>query len=158
MHHKSKYALRRAELRNPKEEDPEFQIAPMIDILLVLLVFFMTINSRVVLANNRNLNLAVAKGADLPGKVGAQITLNVKWLPVANLGAVEINTKSYSKPAQIVKLLQDTLSRNPDTRVLIRADKAVRYLYMREVLRAVGNAGADSVTFSVLEKEPVQAQ
>ena len=34
---------KRASTRLVPEEDPEFQIAPMIDILLVLLVFFISI-------------------------------------------------------------------------------------------------------------------
>ena len=45
------------------EEDPEFQIAPMIDILLVLLVFFMAISSTEVLQTNDKVRLPVAKEA-----------------------------------------------------------------------------------------------
>src|SRR5437016_5129629 len=40
---------RERERKYPAEEEPEFQIAPMIDILLVLLVFFMSISSTEVL-------------------------------------------------------------------------------------------------------------
>ena len=45
------------------EVDPEFQIAPMIDILLVLLVFFMSISSTEVLQSNQDVNLPVARDA-----------------------------------------------------------------------------------------------
>ena len=41
MHKLSPRQKAEKERKNPVEEDPEFQIAPMIDILLVLLVFFM---------------------------------------------------------------------------------------------------------------------
>ena len=40
MHRLSQTEKKKEERKNPPEEDPEFQIAPMIDILLVLLVFF----------------------------------------------------------------------------------------------------------------------
>ena len=53
----------KAATRLPPEEDPEFQIAPMIDILLVLLVFFMSISSTEVLQKTEGINLPVAKDA-----------------------------------------------------------------------------------------------
>ena len=57
----------RAATRVLPEEDPEFQIAPMIDILLVLLVFFMSIATEQVLQVNKEVILPVAKEAkELP--------------------------------------------------------------------------------------------
>ena len=66
--------------RTTPEEDPEFQIAPMIDILLVLLVFFMSISTSEVLQVSQNVVLPVAK--DAKGKNGraparAQVMVNV---------------------------------------------------------------------------------
>ena len=70
-------------MRTPPEEDPEFQIAPMIDILLVLLVFFMSISSTQVLQTNEAVKLAVAKEAkDPPSTVDGRVTVNVLWNPL----------------------------------------------------------------------------
>ncbi|MEY3491359.1 MAG: hypothetical protein RL309_487 [Verrucomicrobiota bacterium] len=42
------------------EGEPEFQVAPMIDVLLVLLIFFMSITSAQVLKVDKNIALPVA--------------------------------------------------------------------------------------------------
>ena len=90
MHHATKGKAARAATRNAPEEDPEFQIAPMIDILLVLLVFFMSISSTEVLQSNRNISLAVAKDAKAPKPTkGGQIIVNVSW-GVINLSLIHI--------------------------------------------------------------------
>lgn len=61
MHRLSSRERRKKEQKNPPEAEPEFQIAPMIDILLVLLVFFMTISTTEVLQRTSNIILPVAK-------------------------------------------------------------------------------------------------
>jgi biopolymer transport protein ExbD len=51
-------------------------------------------------------------------------------------------------------MLQNKVAANPLVRVLIRADKDVRYDYIRQVLQVVGQAGVGNVTFSVVDKDP----
>jgi biopolymer transport protein ExbD len=154
MHHATARKRHLRERRNPPEEDPEFQIAPMIDILLVLLVFFMSISSTEVLQKNVEMQLPVARDAKnkKEGNPG-QIIVNVAWVALNNLGSIVVNDKHYAMPSEIVPLLQHEMLANPTLRVLIRADKAVRYEYMRTVLKAVGDAGVTNVTFSVVDKE-----
>ena len=143
-------------MRLAPEEDPEFQIAPMIDILLVLLVFFMSIASTEVLQSNDQVKLPVAKDAkDKPPKVGAkgQSIINVLWNPLNNIGVIEVDERKYATPADMTPVLQKKLMENPDMRVLMRADKNVRYEYMRAILVAVAASGVTNVTFSVVSKD-----
>src|SRR6266478_8227733 len=93
-------AAKRAEMRTPPEEDPEFQIAPMIDILLVLLVFFMSIASTEVLQTNDQVKLPIAKDAKDSKKGGdkGQAIVNVLWSPLNNVGAIDIDNKPYATP------------------------------------------------------------
>jgi biopolymer transport protein ExbD len=155
MVHKSS-AAKRAAMRTPPEEDPEFQIAPMIDILLVLLVFFMSISSTEVLQTNDKVQLPVAKDAKEKehGAAGqGQTILNVLWAPMNNAGSINVDGKDIVIPTDVVPYLKEKLSGNPTMRVLVRADKGVRYEYMRSVLKALGEAGVGNVTFSVVDKE-----
>jgi biopolymer transport protein ExbD len=148
----------RAATRNPAEEDPEFQIAPMIDILLVLLVFFMSISSTEVLQSNREIPLAIAKDAKQPKKNPGQVIINVLWVPINNSGRIEIDSQPYESAEALIPRLMDELTKNPMTRVLVRVDRTASWGYEREILRAVGAAGISNVTFSVVDKAGAQKQ
>ena len=135
------------------EIDPEFQIAPMIDILLVLLVFFMSISTTEVLQSNQNVKLAVAKDAKEAVKAPGQVIINILINPMTKQSVLEIDERTYASPGDIVGLLQSKVAVNPGMRVLVRADREVRYDYERGLLEAIGRSGVPSVTFSVVDKD-----
>ena len=141
-------------VRKPEHEpEPEFQIAPMIDILLVLLVFFMSISTTEVLQSNKEINLPIAKEAKEAKDNPGQVIINVTYTSLNGMTAIEVDQKDYAMPAEIVPLLQNKVTANPLVRVLIRADREVRYDYVRKILEAVGQSGVGNVTFSVVDKD-----
>jgi biopolymer transport protein ExbD len=144
----------RAQTRLAPEEDPEFQIAPMIDILLVLLVFFMSISSTEVLQKTEGINLPVAKDAKPADKnTKGQTIVNILWAEMTNSGTILLDGNKYADADQTVGPLQTKVQANPKMRILIRADKKVRYEYLKHVMIAAGKAGVGNVTFSVVDKE-----
>jgi biopolymer transport protein ExbD len=155
MAHKLSPAAKKEAMRAVPEEDPEFQIAPMIDILLVLLVFFMSIASTEVLQTNDAVKLPVAKDSKESNKGASegQTIINVLWNGLSNAGSVDLDGKVFAAPSDVVPELQKRITANPAMRVLVRADKDVRYEYTRQLLQAVGTAGVGNVTFSVVNKE-----
>ena len=138
------------------EVDPEFQIAPMIDILLVLLVFFMSISSTEVLQSNKSVNLPIAKEAKEAKDNPGQVIINVTYAPINNATAIEVDERIYPVPSDLISMLSAKVAANPLVRVLIRADRQVRYEYMRQLLESVGRAGVGNVTFSVVDKEATE--
>ncbi|MEI8283638.1 MAG: biopolymer transporter ExbD [bacterium] len=148
-HGKSKKKVRKPD----HEPDPEFQIAPMIDILLVLLVFFMSISSTEVLQSNKEIHLPIAKEAKEAKDNPGQVIINLTYTPMNDMTGVVLDQKDYSSPSDLVPLLQNKVAANPLVRVLIRADREVKYDFVRQVLQAVGQSGIGNVTFSVVDKE-----
>jgi biopolymer transport protein ExbD len=154
MHHKTKGQANKKATREMPEEDPEFQIAPMIDILLVLLVFFMSISSTQVMQVNDKVKLPVAKeGKKSPDTKEGRVIVNVLWSAINNVGTIEIDGKNFGAPGDVQPVLFAEIQKNPEALVLIRSDKAVRYDYLRGILKAAGGAGVTNVTFSVINKE-----
>jgi biopolymer transport protein ExbD len=147
---------KKAETRLPPEEDPEFQIAPMIDILLVLLVFFMSISSTDVLQTNDKVRLPVAKDAkEKKGKQTGegQMMVNILWNAIGNAGSIDVDGKVYGSASELGPVFQAKLAATPEFRVVIRADKEVRYEFLRTVLATAGQSGVSNVTFSVVDKD-----
>jgi biopolymer transport protein ExbD len=125
----------------------------MIDILLVLLVFFMSISSTEVLQSNKDIRLPVAKEAKDAKENPGQIIVNLAVNPISNAVGISVNEKDFPSAGDLIPVLQNHIQKNPMVRVLIRADKDVRYSYMKGLLEAVGKAGIANVTFSVVDKE-----
>jgi len=137
------------------EEDPEFQIAPMIDILLVLLVFFMSIATEQVLQVNKEVILPVAKDAKElpPGDTGkSELMVNLTWSDIGNMGTIIVDERPIDADA-LKQMILRKKEINPSLRVIIRADKSAKYAYVRSIMVAMGAAGVPNVTFSAVDKE-----
>ncbi|MEO6785652.1 MAG: biopolymer transporter ExbD [Chthoniobacteraceae bacterium] len=155
MAHKTHAQQAKAATRVLPEEDPEFQIAPMIDILLVLLVFFMSIATEQVLQVNKEVILPVAKEAKEPDaneKKKSELMVNLTWSDIGNTGAIIVDDKTID-PSVLQDLIRRKKEINPDLRVVIRADKRAKYAYVRSIMVAMGAAGVPNVTFSAVDKE-----
>lgn len=154
MQHPGRGSQAKKATREIPEEDPEFQIAPMIDILLVLLVFFMSISSTQVLQVTKGIKLPVAKeGKTADPASDGKVIVNVLWNALNNVGSIKVSEQEYPSPGDVQPVLFAAVQRNPEAQILIRADKAVRYEYLRSILKAAGAAGVTNVTFSVINKE-----
>ena len=150
---KDKQRRKKNSVREMPEEDPDFQIAPMIDVLLVLLVFFMSISSTEVLQSTKGIELPVAAEGNDAAKNKHQVIVNVSWAIGTESGGITVDEKSYQSPAELTPFLQQRLQGDPSLRVLIRADKDTRYEFMRAVMFAIGQTAVSNVTFSVVDKD-----
>lgn len=149
---REKRRRRKAAVREMPEEDPDFQIAPMIDVLLVLLVFFMSISSTEVLQSTKNIELPIAADGTSAKKNKGQVIVNIAWLTASDTGAITVDERDYASPGELTPMLKERSAANPGLRVLVRADKQTRYDFTRGIMLAVGQAGITNVTFSVVDK------
>jgi biopolymer transport protein ExbD len=155
MHHPGRGKRARRATRELPEEDPEFQIAPMIDILLVLLVFFMSIASTQVLQSNDKVRLPVARDSTDFEDTGGLMIINVLWNSLAGggVGTLDVDGQKYDTAQQLADRIRDHIAKNPEASILVRADKEVKYDYIRSLLKAAGQANVTNITFSVVNQE-----
>jgi biopolymer transport protein ExbD len=138
---------KKTRFRVEEEEDPEFQVAPMVDVLLVLLIFFMAITSTEVLKNNKEVDLPEAKKGKKSDAKANLLVVNVEWR--VKSGNVSVEDKTMADPLGLKPLLAARFQSNPLLRVLIRADRSTEYDYISQIMRACSESGIANVTFAV---------
>ncbi|MCE9609156.1 MAG: biopolymer transporter ExbD [Chthoniobacter sp.] len=143
------------------EGEPEFQIAPMIDVLLVLLIFFMSITTTQVLKVDKSIALPLAPDALKKDQARNEAIVNVRWDPVKKKAEYVIDDRVYaledvSKAIIAAKKLgatKVTHSSNPEFRVVIRGDRDASALSVSLAMNAAAEAGVSDIAFSAVNKD-----
>jgi biopolymer transport protein ExbD len=134
--------------------EPEFQIAPMIDVLLVLLIFFMSITTAEILKVDKNIVLPVSPNAQKrDAKMSKhEVSINVRWDPQTSKAFVKVDDRDYPNLSELVPRLQDRLKADPMVRAVIRGDRSLPAIEIQRVMNLVGEGGIADVSFSASNK------
>lgn len=131
--------------------EPEFQIAPMIDVLLVLLIFFMSIASTAVTRYDPSIQLPVATDANKKDDSEGELVFNIAWRPTDNT-AVTTFEEAVVDVAKVSALLTERRKANPQARILIRSDEQTRVRHVSVIVEAAALAGISDVTFATVSR------
>lgn len=136
------------------EGEPEFQIAPMIDVLLVLLIFFMSITTSQVLRIDKDIKLPVAADAKKKEDKNTmfEAAINIRWLPGKQESVIKLFERESSNE-EIVDMLTQRKNSNPTYRVVIRGDRDVPAIEIQKVMALIAQSGIDDISFSALNND-----
>jgi biopolymer transport protein ExbD len=121
---------------------PGIQLAPLVDVLLLLLIFFlMTWNAA---RSENELDVKVPKASAAKEKTApiGDVVVNVK----AD-GNVVVNRRILS-PEELGELLKNLVQLNPEQAVVIRGDESGAYKNVINVLNVCTTAGITNVAFA----------
>jgi len=121
---------------------PGIQLAPLVDVLLLLLIFFLlTWNAA---RNENELDVKVPKASAAKEKSApiGDVVVNVK----AD-GNVVVNRRNLST-AELTQLLKGLVQLNPEQAVVIRGDEGGAYKNIVGVLNICTEAGVTNVAFA----------
>src|SRR6266545_2054974 len=90
-----------------KEGEPEFQIAPMIDVLLVLLIFFMSITTAQVLKVDKSIKLPLAPDAIKKDTQRSEVIVNVRWNPVTKKASYVVDDRIFLETGELTKAVAE---------------------------------------------------
>ena len=135
------------------EGEPEFQIAPMIDVLLVMLIFFMTITSSQVLRVDKSITLPIAPAAQKKDNSKNEVPINVHWDAANKKAIVSLEEHVYGNLEEMVPVLKARSATDPHYRVIIRGDRALPAVEVSRVMNVCGEGGISDVSFSAVNRE-----
>lgn len=125
----------------PEEVDPEFELTPMIDVVFLLIAFFMTLIS-FISAELIELELPEAKQATIPEDPGERQYVSVNLAGEAFYGATPISYEAL--PAA----LKASRAAQPSVKIYLRADADTPHRHVNRVMEACASAGVFDLIFA----------
>lgn len=142
---------------NSTAENVGFQIAPMIDVVFVIMLFFMVMAGAVKIENELNTQLpGTAATSESTDFVDEQI------ITISDTGEVSLNDEPFDTPqskdlpelrGSLMRLKQNADAAKTPAVVTIISDEQAKYSRTVDVLDALAVAKIDNVTFTVAEEE-----
>ena len=123
-------------------QHPGIQLAPLVDVLLLLLIFFLLTWNAARNENELDVKIPKASAAREKSAPIGDVIVNVK----AD-GNVVVNRRTLSGP-DLGQMLQSLVKLNPDQAVVIRGDEAGAYKNIINVLNVCSEAGVSNVAFA----------
>ncbi len=128
-----------------------FNMTPMIDVVFLLIIFFLVSSHLAKQEAQMQLPLPVAEsGAKESESEGRRITVNV-----LSDGRLLLAGRAV-RPAELVERLRDkSVDAGSDLEVRIRSDRTVEYRHVEPIMSACADASIWNVTFAVYRPEDV---
>jgi biopolymer transport protein ExbD len=144
--------------------EPDFQIAPMVDVLLVMLIFFMVITSAQVLKVDKTIKLPLAPEAAKKDDSRAEAVINVKWNPASQKASFNFQDHLYSNASDFLEQLKaakamgekvaaSKVGENPEFRLVIRGDRDVPAIFVSQAMNTGAEAGISDICFSAVNHD-----
>ncbi len=121
-------------------------LTPMIDIVFLLIVFFMTVANMQVL-ERVPIDVPIAEAATLPEDRGGRIIVTVK-----EDGTVFFGPRSVLME-DLAALIEQGKGANLGIKVYVRADANVPFKEVREVFAAAAEGGVPNVVFATFQSD-----
>ncbi len=125
-------------------EEP-IDMAPMIDMVFLLLVFFM-VASHLNQLDKVDIDVPIAKNAAVPKELADRRTITVKKDGVIYVGNVP---RKLNEVGPIIKKTRQTI---PGLKIYLRGDAQVEHKHIRDVMKACAENGAAEIIFGTFEK------
>ncbi len=123
--------------------DFKSDLSPMIDLVFLLLIFFMVTANMVTFKKDPRVVIPVASDAKVPELVEGRVVMNV-----LEDGQVATELGKIISLDEVTQIMAAARERNAKTRLHLRADARVPYKFIKEASRASAAGGVPTVIFS----------
>ncbi len=139
-------------LRKRQDEEADIQMSAMIDIVFLLLIFFMCATSFFVAESQLNVNLPSSISSSDSSRIAVDVIINVMFD-----GSILVNGKKFDNPdskelPQLRQILYNLSESFDDQPVIISGDWNVPHERIIDVLNACAATNIKTVSFLIPEK------
>lgn len=131
-------------LKRRQEEEVEVDMSPMIDMVFLLLIFFLVAST--IIDEKVPVDVPVAPHSTVPEDTTGRFEITV-----TSDGKFWLGPDQQVSIDEIPPILRTKLEEDSEIRVFIRADKGVRYKVNEELMEKCAEAGAMDLIFSTFE-------
>ena len=123
--------------RGPRFEPPSFNMTPMIDVVFLLIIFFMLV-SQFSSAENVEVELPEPERSQaIEATIPEKVILNIEYVgpdepPGFLLGSIRVSSLE-----EMSRRLRNQRVESPELQVILRADKRVAYLDVRQAMEII---------------------
>jgi biopolymer transport protein ExbD len=135
-------------IRRRQVDDVGMQIAPMVDITWIMIIFFMVTNQIVENEFDVPLDLPVATAAVVPDDSSGRVIVNLNEAGIYHIG------NEPTDLAGLAAYLKQRMIEFPPLKVYLRADAHTPALRTKEFYRACAEAGAVEVVLGTYHSIP----
>lgn len=129
-----------------EQTDDEPDLTPMIDIVFLLIVFFMTVAS-VVTAKRVEIEAPIATNSIVPETQENRDTASLKSDGTIYYEGIEVSIEDLQS------YLRDSLANDPSMQLLLRIDTATLYSDTRDLMAACAEVGAVNIIFTTFQTD-----
>ena len=133
-------------LWTPNEEDGDVDLTPMIDIVFLLIVFFMTVASMIT-AEKHPIDMPVSLNSVLPEDFGERSTITIKRDGSLYAGVYPVTL------IELPEVLLAEKERRSNLKIYLRADRGTEHQFVSEVMQACASVGLSNVVFAAYQSD-----
>ena len=124
------------------------QLAPMIDIVFLLLIFFIVLWNYARFETEIDISVRAASSGENPQRTIGEIVVNVR-----KDGEIIVEGLSKSDP-ELLGMFKNIVEAYPDQAVILRGDREAAFDHIVRVLNVCQQAGIWNVSFATAPPEP----
>lgn len=130
----------------PDTGDEEVDLTPMIDVVFLLIVFFMTV-ANMITAEKMEINMPVAIHSVIPEEFGGRNTVTVMRDGSIFAGVLPVDLDGLES------ILGKALKNDPKLKVYIRADSYAEHQFVNDVMESCAAIGISNVIFAAYQTD-----
>jgi biopolymer transport protein ExbD len=133
-------------LWKPSEEDGEVDLTPMIDIVFLLIVFFMTV-ANMITAEKHPIEVPISLNSTLPEEKGDRTTITVSKDGTLYSGVYEVTLD------ELKDRLKNEFEHDPAVQIFLRVDSDAEHQYVNDVMQTCASVGMSKIIFAAYQSE-----